>query len=131
MRPGAGHIAKDRTGKLGDFVKPDWNYIENLLDDSLDTTPKKEVAPTQKIQEVPQEPQATIQDVEPVFPTQPVPQSKEQEQEWEKNKDVREVEKNNTLESKTIKELSELAQTLGKEIPAGSLKADIINILKG
>jgi hypothetical protein len=23
MRPGAGHIAKDRTGKLGDFVKPD------------------------------------------------------------------------------------------------------------
>jgi len=203
MKPGTGNTAKDRTGKLGEVVKPEWDFIKNLLEGALDPDAKQsepeqpagpsaeEVDAVANAPEQPQDPaqpplnQQTVEtpvgdivvpnDAKEVATIKPDPVNigqallnldeviekkrnailaegnmanvailkadlKALDAEKLKRESAKqpaekapveepEIAKDN-FDKSTVPQLMDVATALGKDVPAGALKADIIKILR-
>jgi phage nucleotide-binding protein len=171
LKPGGSYVAKDRTEKLGDYCKPEWGYIRDLLGDAtsekVEDVPQKDETPetltmedlanlydkhhpggarkarTMKMGDVyhwaTQQPFIKVnedstltlidsqEDGEadaPVSPEEP-PVAPEGEQEEPQDGGPKD-----NFDNSTVEELKSVAKAIGKEIPTGARKADIIKILR-
>jgi hypothetical protein len=130
LKPGGSYVAKDRTEKLGDYIKPEWDYIRGLLEDAIDETEVDE--PTEPVDGPEDTPENVEQEVADAYDaTDEAPTQQELGDAGPVDEPVDEPAKpQDNFDNSTVAELTSVAKALGKEIPSGAKKADIIAILR-